>query len=170
MARRRCRSRSSSILLSSRRPPHGFRDAEPRPLGKTRGPCLVSTALDVQSHAFFLFPAWEDRKEMMPPSSWQPSRNSGSAILLTAAVLLLLCQWLKPEDVAALTRPGSVRGKASIVALVPERSTPSRLPAMNSDGWRIGWPRHGPLSSQLRLRLRYQLRPPRKPVRENSWV
>ena len=39
---------------------------------------------------------------------------------------------------------------------------------MNSEGWRIGWPRHGPPSSQLRRRLRYQFSPPRKPVRENS--
>ena len=39
---------------------------------------------------------------------------------------------------------------------------------MNIEGWWIGCPRQGAISSQERVMLRYQLSPPRKPVRWNS--
>ena len=46
--------------------------------------------------------------------------------------------------------------------------TGSLLPAMKSAGTVMRAPRHAAISSQLRSRFRYQLRPPRNPVRENS--
>ena len=47
-------------------------------------------------------------------------------------------------------------------------STGSRTPPMNSDGTFTWAPASASVSSQLRSRLRYQLRPPVNPVRENS--
>src|SRR5438034_605153 len=48
------------------------------------------------------------------------------------------------------------------------RSTPSRSPATNIAGWRIAAWMNGESSSQLRWMLRYQLKPPRNPLRRKS--
>ena len=69
-------------------------------------------------------------------------------------------QWPAPSRMCLPRRPGSVFGKASICACAAgKRSTPSRLPAMNSAGWRIGWPRHGPASSQVRSQVAVPVQP-----------
>ena len=66
-------------------------------------------------------------------------------------------------------KPGRVFLKFSICGFeLGNFSTSSLAPAMSVDGWRMTCSRHGASSSHDRLMLRYQFRPPRKPVRVNS--
>jgi len=75
-------------------------------------------------------------------------------------------QWPAPSRMWLPRRPGKVFGKEFELRLRRREAQHTILAAGDEErGWRIGWPRHGQPSSQLRRRLRYQFQPPRKPVR-----